>query len=245
MKDISSSLPVVVITGGSLGIGAATAGEFLLRNWRVAILDITPLPKHHPAHEVSPQRVLFMQTDITKEAQVKKAFKKIYASWKRIDTLINNAGIAQVKPFEKTTPQEWNHIYNVNVMGTLLVTHASLPYLKKQDRSQIITIASGAANHGIKDLSLYGMSKAALVNFSQALHAELGKYNISVCAITPGSTDTPLFRKAFPGQTPIHTPVYVARIIADVAEHIIHPNADRIVDTFYHRHQDKHTSDNT
>ncbi len=237
MKDTSSSLPVVVITGGSLGIGAATAGEFLLRNWRVALLDITPLPKDNPAYDSSSDRVLFLQTDITKEAQVKKAFETIYSSWGRIDTLINNAGIAQVKAFEKTTPQEWSHIYDVNVMGTLLVTQVSLPYLKKQDASQIITIASGAADHGIKDLSLYGMSKAALVNFSQALHAELGKYNISVCAITPGSTDTPLFRKAFPGQNPIHTPVYVARIIADVAEHIIYPNTNRIVDTFYHRHQ--------
>lgn len=231
-------MPVAVITGGNSGIGEAAVQELLFRNWKVVVLDISPLHKNHPFHDVPSDMKLFIKTDITKESQIKKAFEKIYSSWNRIDVLINNAGVAQVKPFEKTTSQDWKHIFDINIIGTLLVTQTSLPYLKKHEGSQIINIASGAADHGIENLSLYGMSKAAIVNFSQALHAELGSHNISVCAITPGSTDTPLFRKWFPKQEPIHTPLYVARIIADVAEKIIHPNTDRIVDTFYHRHQD-------
>jgi len=239
MKEPSSSLPVVVITGGSSGIGEATAREFLLRNWRVAILDITPLSKNHAAHDAPSDRVLFFKVDITKMTQIEKAAEKIYTTWSRIDVLVNNAGIAQKKLFEKTTPDDWKTVFEINIIGTLAVTHTFLPYLKHSSTSHILNIASGAAHRGIPELSLYGMSKIALVNFSQALHAELGAENISVCAITPGSTDTPLFQKTFPGKKAIHTPSYVARIIADVAENILHPNTDRVVDTFYHRHQDQ------
>jgi NAD(P)-dependent dehydrogenase (short-subunit alcohol dehydrogenase family) len=222
----------VFITGASSGIGLATAKLLLSQGYNVAIFSLTP-PEPKDAEILRHiHSALVLRGDITKEMQIKKALQKTVQKFGSLDVLINNAGISQKKLFADSSPKEWEIIININLKGTLLTTKCALPYMRKG--GLVINISSGSALHPVPHLSLYSLTKAAILNFTQTLDAELQPRGIRAITITPGSTQTALFEKASPGKNPLYQPEDIAVVIADTISGKKKPDKYRVVNPFKH-----------
>lgn len=170
---------VVVITGGSTGIGEAIAKSFKNEGARVIVFGL-----NKPKYEVE-----FYRVDVSKEDEIKRALEKI----NKIDILVNNAGIAKILSVKETTTEILDKIMNLNFKGTFWMSRYSLPKLSKG--SCIINISSIA---GIKSFQYYGAycaSKSAIISLTKTLALELSLRNIRVNAIAPGLIETPIFSK--------------------------------------------------
>lgn len=226
----------IFITGGATGIGLATAKQLLDAGARVAIYSLsfknTPDKKVLEEHK----NALLIKGTITSTRQIRHAIRQTIKKFGTIDVLINNASIAQRKDFEYTTSKDWDVIIDTNIKGTLNVTQQVLEIMKKQKSGMIMMISSGSGLYGIEHLSLYSLTKAALINITQSLADEVKKYGIEFVTITPGSTATNMFLSCFPGERAYHTPQQVADIIVRVAQKEIAPDNRLVVDVFRHAH---------
>lgn len=224
----------VFITGATTGIGLETAKLFLKEGAKVAIFSII-VPKNPEIKGLKDNpNVLIFKGDIRNQKKVRSAIAKTIKKFGSLDILINNAAIAQRKDFIETTQKDWDQVIDINIKGTLNVTHQVLPKMLEKKSGMIINISSGAGLDGIGHLSLYSLTKAAVMNFSQSLHEEVRNSGIDVLTIAPGSTDTNMFKEAFPGHQPHHTPIQVAQIIVKASKKEIIPDDKLIVDVFYH-----------
>ncbi len=222
----------VFITGGATGIGLATARLLLSQGYNVAIFSLTkPLPQDFEILRAMPN-ALVLQGSVTNQKQVEAALQKTIKKFGSLDVLINNAGISQKKLFIDSTPQEWDAIMNVNIKGVLVVTRAALSHMHKG--GLIINISSGSALHPIPHLSIYSLTKAAILNFTRSLDAEIKQHGVRAVVITPGSTQTALFEKASPGKTALYQPQDVAVVIADTISGKQKPDKYRVVNPFRH-----------
>lgn len=227
---------VVFITGGATGIGLATTQRLITEGARVSIYTrATPQTPDGAALKENPN-VLFFEGDIREENMVLAAAQKTKETFGSLDVLINNAAIAQRKPFAETTPEDWDAVIGVNIKGTLAVTRAILPFMRDQKSGLIINIASGAGLYGVENLSLYSLTKAALINFSQSLADEVRADNIAVFSIAPGGTDTEMFRACFPGEEPLQIPQQIADVIFKSITGDITPDDRLVIDVFRHAH---------
>ncbi len=227
---------VVFITGGATGIGLATTQRLVAEGARVAIYTrTTPQTAQVAALKENPD-VIFFEGDIREENMVRAAAQKTKETFGSLDVLINNAAIAQRKPFIQTTAEDWNDLIDVNIKGTLAVTHAILQIMSEQKNGVIINIASGAGLYGIEDLSLYSLTKAAMINLAQSLADEVRADNIAVFSIAPGGTDTDMFRACFPGEPALQTPQQIADVILKSITGQITPDDRLIIDVFRHAH---------
>ena len=227
---------VVFITGGATGIGLATTQQLVAEGARVAVYTrAIPQTPDSAALKENPN-ILFFEGDIREENTVRATAQKTKETFGSLDVLINNAAIAQRKPFIETIPEDWDAIIDTNIKGTLAVTRAILPLMREQKSGTIINIASGAGLYGIENLSLYSLTKAALINFSQSLSDEVRADNIAVFSIAPGGTDTDMFRACFPGEEPLQTPQQIANIICKSIAGDIAPDDRLLIDVFRHAH---------
>ena len=227
---------VVFITGGATGIGLATTQQLVAEGARVAVYTRTiPQTADIAALKENPN-VLFFDGDIREENKVRAAAQKTKETFGSLDVLINNAAIAQRKPFIETTPEDWDPIIDVNIKGTLVVTHAILPLMREQKSGTIVNVASGAGLYGVENLSLYSLTKAAIINFSQSLADEVRADNVAVFSIAPGGTDTDMFRACFPGEEPLQTPQQIAEVIYKSIAGDITPDDRLVIDVFRHAH---------
>ncbi len=180
---------------------------------------------------------MVFEGDICDREQVKKAIAETVKKFGSLDILINNAGVAQRKDFIETTEADWNLILDVNLKGTFTVTQEVLKVMSNKgigDEKMIINVSSGAGLYGVKEISVYSAAKAGLIAFTQALAAETNPLGIKVVAIAPGSTDTKMFREAFPNEKPQHTPEQVAEVIYKTIINEIKPDDKLVVDVFHH-----------
>jgi NAD(P)-dependent dehydrogenase (short-subunit alcohol dehydrogenase family) len=235
---MSTKNKTIFITGGATGIGLETARQLASEQCNVCVFSKSA-PKDPGAKEFfsqDSQHILFVRGDITKAAEAKSAVQKCIKKFGGIDVLINNAALGgKTKLFEKTTPKEWEQLLKVNIQGTLLVTQLVLPFMKKQKSGCIINISSGAGLYGIEGLSIYSLTKAAVLNFTQSLAQEVSGFGIRVITITPGSTDTRMFKTLFPGKKPHHTAAQVAQVIVRAIKKEVEPDSRHVIDVFYHQ----------
>jgi len=225
---------VAFITGGGTGIGLAAAQAFLAEGASVTVFSRS-IPESAELDALRKNKqALVMKGDITDAEGVRKALLKTVNTFGGLHILVNNAAIAHRKSFEQTTPKDWDEIIDINIKGTLTVTHTALPFIKASGGGIIINIASGAGIYGIGGLSLYSLTKAALINFTQSLHEEVAPDHIRVFTVAPGSTDTGMFRELFPDHPAAHTPEHVASVIVKAIGGIIKPDDHLIVDVFEH-----------
>lgn len=232
----------IFITGGATGIGLATAQLLLSQGYNVVIFSLTkPDPKDFEILRALPN-ALVLQGSITNQKQIQSAIQKTIKKFGSLNVLINNAGISQKKLFTDSSPQEWDTLIQVNIKGTLTVTYEALRFLKKGGLASpkhgegglIINISSGSALHPVSHLSLYSLTKAAILNFTQTLDAELKPHGIRAVTITPGSTQTALFEKSSPGKTALYKPQDIAAVIANVITGKQKPDKYRVVNPFRH-----------
>ncbi len=187
----SRSAPVAVVTGGARGIGLAIAKRFLAEGYRIALLDIDRKTLAATDKRLADaERVLALPCDVSNPAQVKAAVRKVAARFKRIDALVNNAGIAIFKPILETSFAEWQRVLNVNLNGAFLCTHASAPVMLKHGGGAVVNIASISGLRASTLRVAYGTSKAAIIQLTKQYAVELGTAGIRVNCVAPGPVDT-------------------------------------------------------
>jgi meso-butanediol dehydrogenase/(S,S)-butanediol dehydrogenase/diacetyl reductase len=191
LSSITSNSPVAVVTGGARGIGLAIAKWFLAHDYRVALLDIEAATlKTTEAELNAPARVLALTCDISKPDHVQTAIDLVAAKFGRIDSLVNNAGVAVFKPLVETTFEEFRTVMGTNLDGAFLCSQACIPYMKIQGSGSIVNIASISGLRASTLRVAYGTSKAAIIHLTKQQAVELGTLGIRANVVAPGPVDT-------------------------------------------------------
>jgi NAD(P)-dependent dehydrogenase (short-subunit alcohol dehydrogenase family) len=176
----------LVITGGSSGIGKATASLFAERGWRVFELSRKP----HPTSPCRGGEVYHVVCDVCDEASCKKAIEEVLTQTDHIDVAISNAGFGISGPVEFTEIAEAQRQMDVNFMGAVRFTQAVLPQMRKQHSGRIIYTSSVAAVLAVPYQSFYSASKAAINAMALALANEVREFGIQVSVMMPGDVST-------------------------------------------------------
>ena len=183
-----------LITGAGRGIGRATAIAFAKEGINVGLVGRTIENLEKVAAELQPYgvNVAIAAANVAVNAEVMAAVEKIKADLGAIDILINNAGIGKFGSFLELSPEEFENIINVNLMGTYYVTRAVLPEMIEKKSGDIINISSTAGQKGAPVTSAYSASKFGVLGLTESLMLEVRKHNIRVSALTPSTVATDL-----------------------------------------------------
>jgi len=181
---------VAIITGGGHGIGRAYAQRLAQEGAKIVIAELDRPAGERVAAELGG---LAVQTDVATEASVNDMARRAIERFGRIDVLVNNAAIFATvpmsrAPFDQVDPAEWDRMMAVNLRGTWLACRAVIPQMRQQRYGKIINISSGTALKGSASRIHYVTSKAGILGFTKTLAMEVGKDNICVNCIAPGST---------------------------------------------------------
>jgi len=182
---------VVLITGGSEGLGYETA-KILAPGNSVIIIAENKSKLQKVAKELGCD---FHICDVVDSKKVKETIKKVIDKYGRIDCLINNAGVWCEGELEKNTEAQISKTLEVNVLGLILFTKELIPQMKKQREGLIINISSQAGLYAKAERSVYTASKFAVTGFTESLQLELKKHGIRVTGVYPGKLRTQLFEK--------------------------------------------------
>jgi len=184
---------IVLVTGGTRGIGKAISERFFEKGAKVIIFYNS---SETEAKKMSEKGIFAMKCDVSKREEVSACFKRIEQEFSKIDILVNNAGIMHLSPFENFDEGKFDEMINVNVKGVIYVTLESLNLLKKSNNPCIINIASNAGiGTALEGTTYYAITKAAVIILTKRLAFELGKYGIRVNAVAPGWVETDLTTK--------------------------------------------------
>ena len=182
-------MSVVLITGGTGAIGAALVEEFS----RTDDVAFTYLNNEEHARKLSEKfRSFPVKMDISDKNSVQAAVESVLKEFSRIDVLVNNAGIALIKPFTDTTDEDWEKQLSVNLTGCFRVTKAVVPQMIRRKSGAVVNISSVWGVHGASCEVAYSAAKAGVIGFTKALAKELGLSGITVNAVAPGVIDSPM-----------------------------------------------------
>ena len=174
---------VAVVTGGNSGIGLGVAKAYAQEGAQVAITGRNEKTLERAAKEIG-DGTLAIQADVGKVAQIEAAMKKIKERFGRIDALFVNAGVARFVPFDEVTEEFFDETVDINLKGVFFTVQKAIPLMPKG--SAIVLNASINAHLGMPGTTVYGATKAAVVNMTKTLSADLLERGIRVNAISPG-----------------------------------------------------------
>lgn len=183
---------VAVITGGSSGIGLATAKEFKEQGARVVISGRDKKTLDDAVQTIGGD-VLAVQSDVSNLSDIGILFSKTKDKFGKIDALFVNAGIAKFAPLEATSESLFDEVININLKGVYFTIQKALPFLN--DNASIILNTSFLDELGFAGTSVYSASKAAVRSLAKTLSAELISRGIRVNAVSPGAISTPIYGK--------------------------------------------------
>jgi 3-dehydrosphinganine reductase len=182
-----------LITGGSIGIGAAVASRLVRLGSGVTLIargaDALAATAARIAREAPGVTVRTLSLDVGDEAAVAEAIPRELAA-QPADLVVNNAGVAHAGRFMETDPERFRTLMDVNYFGTLWMCRAAVPHLRERGGGHLVNVASMAAIEGIYGYSAYAPSKFAVYGLTQVLRAELKPHGIGVSVVLPPNTDT-------------------------------------------------------
>jgi 3-oxoacyl-[acyl-carrier protein] reductase/bacilysin biosynthesis oxidoreductase BacG len=193
--ELKLSGKTAIVTGGSAGIGLATAKALYSEGVNVAIAarnqerldqavaDIQSLP-------TPGAKVIAISADLTKAEDVEKVVSTTLTQFNQIDILINNAGSARAGSFLESTDDLFLDAWNLKLLGYIRLVRAVVPHQKSRGDGRIVNIVCGAGRTPRPNFLAGGTSNAALLNFTKGISKELAEYNIRINAISPGATAT-------------------------------------------------------
>lgn len=187
----------IIVTGSGRGIGRSIAEGLAGAGARVVIADIDPATAEATAAEIRKAggQAIGLPVDVTKRATVRTLIERTVAEYGRLDVMFNNAGIAQVKPFNDITEDDWHRVMDVNAMSVLIgIQEASRQFIVQGGGGKIINTSSIAGKQGYEPLAHYSASKFAVVALTQAAARAFGKHKINVNAICPGVVATDMWK---------------------------------------------------
>jgi NAD(P)-dependent dehydrogenase (short-subunit alcohol dehydrogenase family) len=187
---------VAAITGGALGIGAATARLFAAEGAAVAVGDVKVDAAEAVVEEIvqGGGRAIAVGVDVGDAGQVQAYVDRTVADLGRLDVMFANAGIAHSAPFLEHPEAQWHRVLRVNLTGVFLCCQIAARQMVKQGGGRIITTASINAFRGVENLVGYNAAKAGVIELTRTMAVELARYHIAVNAIAPAQIDTRLTR---------------------------------------------------
>jgi NADP-dependent 3-hydroxy acid dehydrogenase YdfG len=183
---------VALITGASSGIGKAAAMLFAESGCKVILVGRRQSRLAEVVDEIQSHNGQAIQfaVDVTEERQVNSLVEKAHGKWKKLDILVNCAGIMLLNPVVDANPEEWRSMISVNLLGPMYLIHAVLPVMKSQGGGHIVNISSTAGRFASPNAAVYSATKFGIRAFSDALRKEVAHDNIRITVIEPGATDT-------------------------------------------------------
>jgi len=188
---------VALITGGGRGIGREITLSLAKAGADIAICDVNKDAMEEVKKEVESlgRKCVFFQTDVTKTDQVEGMVSKVLDNYKKIDILINNAGITRDGLLIRMSEADWDAVLNINLKGAFICTKAVIKPMMKQRWGRIVNIASIIGIMGNAGQANYAASKGGIIAFTKSVAKELASRNINVNAIAPGFTQTEMTKK--------------------------------------------------
>ncbi len=183
---------IAVVTGGSSGIGFATARRFIAEGAEVVITGRNQDALDAAVSELG-GRSTGIRSDVAKLEDLDRLYSQIKEQFGRVDVLFANAGIAPLAPFGAVTEEQFDALFNINVRGLFFTVQKALPLLS--EGASVILNASVVAQTGLANMSVYSATKAAVRSLGRTLAAELSPRRIRVNVVSPGLIETPFWGK--------------------------------------------------
>lgn len=184
---------VVLVTGGSRGIGKAIARKFAKEGYNLVInyvSDKTNIEELKQEFESFGIQTLFVKTDVTNSEDCENMVKQAIDTFGKIDVLVNNAGITKDMLLMRMKKEDFEQVIDTNLVGTFNVTKNVVPYMMKARSGRIINISSVVGISGNAGQTNYSASKAGIIGFTKSLAKEIASRNILVNAVAPGFIET-------------------------------------------------------
>ncbi len=192
MKAFNFKKNTVLITGGTSGIGLTIAREFAKSGATVIIIGRDKSKLKTAQGEISKlSTCVSFAVDVSKKEAITKVVKLVVKKFKKIDILVNCAGVyGPIGEFHTNDLNSWQEALSINLLGTVFTSQSVLPFMLKQKKGKIINLSGGGAVKPFPNFSAYAVSKAAVVRFTESLAYEYKEYNIQINAIAPGAVNT-------------------------------------------------------
>lgn len=185
---------VALITGGSLGLGKATAKLFAKEGAKVVITGRTEKTLKETVEEASKEGVEldYLVSDVSKEKDCRDAVDNTVKKYGKIDVLFNNAGILFSDVTHETDISQWENIFNINVKGTFMMSKFAIPHMLEKGYGIIVNNSSIVGLKAVPGLAAYNSTKGAVTQFTRSMALEYADKGIRVNAICPGTIVTPM-----------------------------------------------------
>ena len=191
---------VALITGGTSGIGRATALAFAREGAKVVVSGRRVEEGNETVRQVKAAggEAIFVKVDVSKEADIKNLVDTTLRTYGRLDYAVNNAGVdGTMGPIVEQTGENYDFVMDINVKGTLLSMKHEIPALLKSGGGAIVNMSSVAGSIGFPGMSVYIASKHAINGLTKAAALELAKQNIRVNAVGPAAIQTEMYERVF------------------------------------------------
>lgn len=172
-----------IVTGGSSGIGLATAEMFHAKGAKVAVLDVNT--------ESVASHFFPITADVRDSESVSEAVNAAGEHMGGVDLLVNNAGISCVGTVDVSTDDDWRRVFDINVFGVARVSRATVPWLRRSDSASIVNVCSIGAMNGLPERAVYSSSKGAVLSLTYSMATDHVREGIRVNAVSPGTVATP------------------------------------------------------
>ena len=175
------------ITGGASGFGLGTAKELVAIGAQVIIADINEDSLENAQQEINSDLVDICVVDVSNKDSLTTAINDAAIKMGGLDTLVNSAGVIEIKVLEDISEQEWDWVMDINAKGTFLAIQAAMPYLKESKNGRVVNLSSDAGNKGFAMITSYVSSKFAVTGMTQSISQEAAPYGVTVNAVCPSS----------------------------------------------------------